>query len=108
MVEVTYRSSISTTILFTTVAPGSARGNVEVSPLEAGSHTAVFALDGDQLTYLQVGGFRVGTPLCIQSLSIVHPVAVASGGTCRVLDESGDIGGVTACPDGASNADPKA
>ena len=98
MVELSYSSSSSTSILFTTVAPSSARGNVNLSQLEAGSHTAVFALDGDELTNLQVGGFRVGTPLCIQSLSIVHPVVLGSDGRCRTVDESGDVGGVTACP----------
>ena len=98
MVDLSYSSSSSTSILFTTVAPSSARGNVNLSQLEAGSHTAVFALDGDELTNLQVGGFRVGTPLCIQSLSIVHPVVLGSDGRCRTGDESGDVGGVTACP----------
>jgi len=98
MVELTYSSSVSGSVVFTTLAPGSSRINVDVSPLEAGVHTAVFALDGDQLTSLQMGAFRLASPLCIQSLTIVHPVVVGPDGTCRTVDGTGDVGGTTACP----------
>jgi hypothetical protein len=98
MVKLTYKSPSDTSIQFTTVGSSSYRINVDLSPLEAGTHTAIFALDGGQIGSLQIGGFRVGTPLCIQSLTIVHPVVLGSDGTCRTVDESGDVGGATACP----------
>jgi hypothetical protein len=107
MVELTYSSPADTSIQFTTVTSNSYRINADLSPLEIGSHTAVFALDGGQLTSLDVGDLQAGMPLCIQSLTIVHPLVLGSDGTCRTVDETGDLGATTACPSPVAHADGK-
>jgi hypothetical protein len=98
MAELAYTSPFATTIRFTTLDAGSYTINFDPSPLLAGSHSAVFSLDGDHATMLQMSGFHIGVGLCIESLAIVHPVVVDGSGGCQTVDEQGDVGGGTACP----------
>jgi len=98
MVEMSYEAAGATTVRFTTITATSSRINSELSSLEEGSHTAVFALDGGRLTTLQISGLARRDEVCLRSLLIVHPVVVSPNGTCLIVDEYGDLGEAVNCP----------